>query len=95
MRRFLPLSLILLMLWAPKAAYADNLGLIFRGVAKTVGSVFQLPVGMLASSGQAFPFGLISGAVGGTARAVSGTLSGAVDIARGAAPYAKYMIFMV
>ena len=76
-------------------AYADSIGLLFRGVAKTVGAVFQVPASMLAGSTQAFPLGLIGGAVGGSMKAVAGTISGAADIARGAAPYAKYMVFFM
>jgi len=82
---------------SPQPAFAGagrDASLIMRGVGKTVGSVFQLPITMLASSTTAFPFGLLGGAVLGTFKAVGGTLSGAFDIARGAAPYAKYAIFL-
>lgn len=72
-----------------------NEQLILRGTAKTLLSVFQLPGTMLQSSMDSFPLGLISGAVQGSVNAVMGTLSGVVDIARGAAPYAKYAIFLV
>ena len=74
-----------------KPAYADNVGLIFRGVAKTLFSAFEIPRSMLQDTTRVgFPFGLVTGVVGGSARTVFGTLSGAADIARGAAPYAKY-----
>ena len=79
-------------------AYAGdgrNLGLIFRGVAKTVGAVFEIPKAMLVDSTQVmFPFGLLTGAVNGTFRTVGGAVGGALDMARGAAPYAKYLIFL-
>lgn len=77
-------------------AYADNMGLIFQGVAKTLLSVFQLPKAMIAYTQElGFPLGLITGTVLGTVDTVLGTLGGAADVARGAAPYAKYMIFLI
>lgn len=94
---FKSLLLTVFFLAAPATAYAGmdrDLGLIMRGVGKTVGSVFQVPFGMLSGSTQFFPFGMVAGAVGGTFKAVGGTLSGAWDIARGSAPYAKYLIFL-
>ena len=75
------------------AGTGDDAALILRGTAKTVGSVLQVPASMLADSTQVmFPFGLLTGAVKGTVRAVVGTVSGALDIARGGAPYAKYAL---
>ena len=76
-----------------RPAYA-NPALIFRGVARTLFSVAQIPGGMIAGSAQSFPIGTVVGALTGTAKAVGGTLAGAVDIARGGAPYAKYLIFL-
>lgn len=68
-----------------------NPAMILRGVAKTVSAVFQIPAAMIVDSSRAvFPFGLISGAIRGTFRTVGGVFSGAVDMARGGAPYAKY-----
>ncbi len=93
--RFLPLTLLILMLLAPQPAFAGgDIGLALRGVFKTVGAAFQVPMGVLSNSTTAFPFGMVVGAVGGTMKAVSGTVSGAWDIARGAGPYAKYLIFL-
>lgn len=93
--RFLPLMLLMLMFLAPRPAFAGgNIGLALRGVFKTVGAAFQVPVGVLSNSTTAFPFGMVFGAVEGTVKAVSGTVSGAWDIARGAGPYAKYLIFL-
>ena len=96
-RKLLPIIALSLLLLAflSQPAYADNVGLIFRGVAKTIGSVLQVPAGMAAGSQQSFPLGLVTGAVSGTMQAVAGTLSGGLDIARGAAPYAKYMLFFI
>lgn len=94
---WLPIALIIFLtanFYSP-AAYADNIGLIFRGVAKTIGAALQLPISLLAGSTKQFPLGLVGGAVEGSVKAVAGTISGAADIARGAAPYAKYMVFFM
>jgi hypothetical protein len=77
----------------PKPAYADNIALITRGVARTLFSAFQIPKEMLANAGHAFPLGLVAGTLNGALKTVVGTVMGAGDIARGAAPYAKYAIF--
>ena len=76
----------------PPSAFA-SIGLIAQGLAKTVYAVFQLPVSILAGSTQSFPLGIVTGAVSGSVKAVTGTVMGAVDMARGAAPYAKYAVF--
>lgn len=88
--RLLLIFVLFLLPAAPPAARADDIGLIFRGVAKTLFSVLQIPGDMIKGSTHVFPLGLIVGAATGTMKAVMGTLSGAADIARGAAPYAKY-----
>lgn len=80
---------------AAESAYAqDNIGLVFRGIAKTLVSAFQLPGSILSQSIQQFPLGLITGTVQGTFKMIAGTLSGGADIVRGAAPYAKYLVFL-
>lgn len=91
------LSFLLCLGFAAQSAYADLQGipLLLRGVGKTVGAVFQVPAQILMGSTHAFPLGLVGGAVAGTAKAVGGTISGAVDMARGAAPYAKYAVFAI
>ena len=97
-KRFLfPVLLILALTSFNASAYADgDIGLIFQGVARTFLSVFEIPRAMMEQSTQVlFPFGIVTGAVTGTVRTVIGTLAGAADIARGAAPYAKYMIFFI
>ncbi len=87
--------LFLIFIHQTPPAYADGLSLIARGVARTLFSVFELPRTMLSTALVAPPFGLLLGTLEGTIRATAGTLIGAVDIARGAAPYAKYAIFFV
>lgn len=76
---------------APASAWADNNAYIMRGVARTLFSVFQLPKTMIQESVQFFPFGIVTGAVKGSLNTVLGTLGGLLDIAKGAAPYAKYV----
>lgn len=83
------------MLPIARSAYADNIGLIFRGVAKTIYSVLQIPAGIIKGGPRAFPLGLIGGTIEGSMKAVAGTINGAADIARGAAPYAKYAVFFM
>lgn len=83
----------------PASAFAANpakdLSLILRGTVKTLGAVLSIPHSMLVHSTKTmFPFGLVTGAVAGSFRAIGGTMSGAFDLARGAAPYAKYMVFV-
>lgn len=87
--------LLLALLSFSRPAYADNIGLIFRGVAKTIFSVMQIPGSLVHRGAQSFPLGLVTGTLEGSVKAVAGTLSGATDIARGAAPYAKYMVFFM
>ena len=69
---------------------ADNISLIFSGVAKLIGTALQVPATILRSSVTGFPFGIIGGAINGSLQAISGVLGGGMDIARGSAPYAKY-----
>ncbi|MBI3314041.1 MAG: hypothetical protein HYZ83_07380 [Candidatus Omnitrophica bacterium] len=85
------IGLLFLSVFCVPSVYAqDNIGLIFRGVARLVGTAFQVPATILRDSITGFPFGVIGGAVNGSFQAVSGVLSGGMDIARGSAPYAKY-----
>jgi hypothetical protein len=91
--RILILAVMLSGVFSPQPAYADNLALITRGVARTLFSAFQIPKEMLMNAGNAFPLGMVFGAMNGAMKTVVGTVMGAADIARGAAPYAKYAIF--
>ena len=81
-------------LFAPSPAYAgagQDAAYIARGAGKFFGSVFAIPKAMLQDSGRVmFPFGLVTGAVRGTVQMVGGIVGGAVDVAQGSAPYAKY-----
>lgn len=91
------LFMLLLLLASPWAHAGDgeNVSYIARGAGRMVGGLFAIPKNMLQDSTRVmFPFGLVTGAARGTVQTVTGVLGGTVDVARGAAPYAKYLIFM-
>ncbi len=60
------------------------------GASQVAGGVLALPVEMLKGAAQSFPFGILAGALRGTVKTFGGVLGGAFNIAKGAAPYAKY-----
>ena len=91
---YLLIFFLLSFLLFPATSYA-NLDLVFHGLSQTLSSVFALPAQLMQGGAQAFPLGLVSGAISGSMQAVGGTLAGAINMARGAAPYAKYMIFLL
>lgn len=77
------------------AATGDDLYLVFRGAARTLFSVVEIPRSIIENPGQVpFPVSLVTGTLAGTVKTVTGTLMGASDMVRGAAPYAKYLIFV-
>ena len=76
-------------------AYA-NVPLILRGLGKTLFSVFEIPRTIIGqSTAGLFPLSLVTGTVMGSVRMVMGTLGGAFDLVQGAAPFAKYALFLV
>jgi hypothetical protein len=91
---FWVLLLVLGVLFASFPVYAqvgEDVAYASRGAGKILGGVFAIPKAMLQDSGRVmFPFGLVTGAVRGTVQTVTGVVSGAADVARGGAPYAKY-----
>lgn len=93
-KTFLALLLALGVLLTPSLGYAEmgeDISYAARGAGKILGGVFAIPKAMLQDSGRVmFPFGLVTGAIRGTFQTVGGVVSGAVDLARGGAPYAKY-----
>ena len=97
-KTLLGLLLVLTMILEPAFLYADtgeDISYAARGASKLVGSVFAIPKAMFQESGRVmFPFGLVTGAIRGTFQTVAYTVSGAVDAARGAAPYAKYLFLL-
>ncbi len=77
------------------ASDAENIAYIQRGVGKIMGSLIAIPKDMIIDSQRImFPFGIVTGALRGTFDMLMGTLGGAFDAARGAAPYAKYLVFV-
>ena len=91
-KQFFAASLFfLLIVFMPQVTHARSTdALIQRGIAKTLFSVFELPYWMVRDTAEHFPIGILTGTIRGAARAVFGTVSGAVDLAMGLAPYAKY-----
>lgn len=90
----LSVFLILGVFLAPFSVYAgdgENVAYAARGASRIFGSLFAIPKAMLQDSGHVlFPFGIVTGAVRGTVQTVGGVVGGVADVARGAAPYAKY-----
>ncbi len=97
-RRRILTILMLALLSIPSLGYAgdgENVSYIARGASRMVGGLFAIPKSMMQDSTRVmFPFGLVTGAARGTMQTVTGVLGGTVDVARGAAPYAKYLVFM-
>ncbi len=85
----LPFSLI---------AHAENpvqdVGTVAVGASQIVGGALALPVEILKGATQSFPFGILAGAMRGTMRTLGGVFGGAFNVAKGAAPYAKYAAFI-
>ncbi len=78
------------------AGEAQGIGYAAQGASKMISGVFAIPRSMMEDSGRMmFPLGILTGAVRGTVQTVAATLSGTFDMVRGAAPYAKYLIFFV
>ena len=86
--------LVLAVFCGHSLVYADagqDISYAAQGATQIVGSAFAIPKAMLQDSGHVmFPFGLVTGAIRGTVQTVTGILGGAMNVARGAAPYAKY-----
>ncbi len=91
------LAIMVLTLLTPADVLAGKRdGYIIRGVGRTLFSTVEIPKAMIQDSSQImFPLGLVTGVIKGTFKTVAGTLMGVGDIAYGALPYAKYMIFLV
>ncbi len=94
MKYFRLLAFFFFLLWlsAPLQAGTSE-ALLMRGTGKALGAAMSIPAGMMAGAARGgFPFGMIGGILQGTFSAVGNVVSGAFDLARGAAPYAKYAI---
>ena len=79
-------------------AHAENpiqdAATVATGASQVVGGALALPVEILKGATQSFPFGILAGALRGTVKTLGGVFGGAFNIARGAAPYAKYAAFV-
>lgn len=78
----------------PSSGHAENpardASLIASGAGRIVSGVFSLPLEILKGATRSFPFGVLGGALRGTARLVGSVVGGSARAAQGAAPYAKY-----
>lgn len=90
---FIVVVLSLSTIWEANAGTGDDVAYASRGAGKMISGVFAVPQCMLQDSTRVmFPFGLVTGAIRGVAKTVGNVVSGAVDMARGASPYAKYAV---
>ncbi len=99
MRSFRKIAIFCLIGWSVcLTAHAENpiqdAGYVATGATQIVGGALALPVEILKGGVQSFPFGIIAGALRGTVKTLGGVFGGAVNIARGSAPYAKYAAFV-
>ena len=79
--------------FATQVHAGKNEAYIHRGAYRVLNAPFALPNGMVNGSRKApFPVGLMVGTVKGRVKMTSGLVFGALDIAIGAAPYAKYAL---
>jgi len=95
---FKPFVIILfflgIVLYSPYV-YAGGIGLVFQGVARIVGSVLQVPIHLVSRTAQdPFPIGLVTGTLEGAFYLLAEAVAGTGQIAAGAAPYAKYLVFL-
>lgn len=82
----------------PVAVYAESAqdaGYAVRGASKFVQGAIAIPKDMIEDSRRfIFPVGILTGAARGAFQTVAYTVSGTLDAARAAAPYAKYLLFL-
>ena len=87
----------IIFLGSPADLYADdvqNINYIERGFSRILTAAFQLPIYLVQKTLSGPPLvGTLDGAVTGAFYTVSSVTGGVFDIARGAVPYGKYLIF--
>jgi len=98
-RTFIKISLFcLLTAFACQTARAEDpirdIGHVASGTGKMITGAFSIPTEIIKGGVSSFPFGIITGAIKGTFKTVGYVVSGAFDVAKGAAPYAKYAAFV-
>ena len=96
MKRLFLITLVFASVSFAPMTYAESATyLITRGVGRVISSAGQIPIAMYEDTKRYFPFGIITGIFRGSARMVIGTVAGAIDVARGAAPFAKYAVLLI
>jgi len=83
-------GLLCLVLFLPGIAFAQEGNHLVQGLARTVAAPFEIPKGIFQGVAQPFfPFGILSGALTGTFRALGGIVGGVTEMAQGVAPIVK------
>lgn len=81
-----------------RGLYADdvqNINYLERGFFRIFTAAFQLPIYLVQKTLNGPPIvGTVDGVLSGTFYTVSSLMGGAFDLARGALPYGKYLIFL-
>jgi len=78
----------------PQFAFAGKTeALLYRGTARIMNAPFQIPNKMVLRTRQHGLPGILTGMIEGTMHMVGGVVFGALDVALGAAPLAKYAVF--
>ena len=89
-KKFSLLCLILFIGMA-KTVFAEDTGLFARGAIEIIVAPLEIPRQIILDSTQhVFPFGILTGVLSGSVKAVSRTFCGVKAMARSGAPYAKY-----
>ena len=88
--------LLFSMFSVPQELYAANsAGYAVRGLTRLIYGIIAIPRNILSHSKRViFPLGILTGTAQGAWEMVSWTLGGAFDLLKGAAPYAKYAVFL-
>lgn len=99
-RKMLLVFLLIFSLWTfPREVYAgddENFSYIGRGFFRILTAAFQIPRYLLYKTvSEPIGLGTIDGVLTGAYYAVAEVSGGALDIARGVAPYAKYLVFFI
>lgn len=92
------LAAAILMTFPASLGYAEsndaNFAYISRGFYRILTAAFQIPQYMLNKTlSEPLGVGTVNGALTGAYYSVVELLGGTLDVGRGAAPYAKYLIF--
>lgn len=90
----------LLILFTPDTSLATNddknFSYISRGFFRILTAAFQIPQYLVHKTlSEPLGVGTVDGALTGAYYAVRELAGGALDIARGVAPYAKYLVFFI